>query len=246
MKVLVIEDEENSRVALKNLIENFGKGIDFVLTADSVSSAIEVILKEKPEILVLDIELSDGTSFSILEKIPPYNYAVFFITAYDQYAQKAIKHSALDYILKPYNPIEVMNALEKAKNEIEVGDLKQKVKTLLENQSSLSKIALPSGSGVLIKALDDIMYLESSNNYTLFYFKNNEQVLVTKTLKHYEDTLNPESFVRIHQSFLVNINHIEEYSKLDGGWITIQGKNIPVSRRKKEELQKIIANRFIS
>lgn len=244
MKVLIIEDEENSRVALINLIKNFGKDIDKILSADSVSSATEVILKEKPEILILDIELSDGVSFSILKNIPPYKYALFFITAYNQYAQKAIKHSALDYILKPYNPVEVINALEKAKHEIEENSLKQKIKILLENQSSLSKIALPCSSGVIIKPIEDIMYIESNNNYSLFYFNNGDQVLVTKTLKYYEETLDSDTFTRIHQSFLVNINYIEEYSKLDGGSVKIKGKNIPVSRRKKDELEKIIAHKF--
>lgn len=246
MKVLIVEDEENSRIALKNLISNFADGIESVLVAEGVNSAIELILKQKPDILILDIELSDGTSFSILEKIPKYNFAVFFITAYNQYAQKAIKHSALDYILKPYDPIDVMKALEKAKTEVEQGSLQDRIKLLFENQNQIAKIALPSNNGMVIKPVEDILFLESSNNYTLFYFKSDDQILVTKTLKYYEDVLDKESFIRIHQSYLININYIEEYSRGEGASVIIGKKSIPVSRRKREELQSIISDRFLS
>jgi len=245
MKAIIVEDEENGRIALKNLIENYCPKITQLNLAKNVSEAIELINKERPQVLFLDIELPDGTGFNILEQIPKYNYTIIFITAYSHFAQKAIKYSAIDYLLKPYDPLDVLKAVENADIELGKTDLQLKVATLLENNKQICKIALPSQSGLLIKCIDDITYLESNNNYTFFNFNADKQILITKTLKHFEDLLSGNNFIRTHQKFLVNINFIEQYVKGEGGYVIINNKEIPVSRRKKDELLEKLKRVFL-
>jgi len=245
MKAIIVEDEENGRIALKNLIENYCPKITELFLAENVSQAVQIISKEQPQLLFLDIELPDGTGFTVLEKIPKYNFNIIFVTAYDNFAQKAIKHSAIDYILKPYDPLDVLKAVEKAALELGKEDLHKKVDTLLQNKQQINKIALPTQNGLIIKPIADITYLESENNYTFFNFINSEQILITKTLKHFEGLLSNNQFIRTHQKFLVNVDFIEQYVKGEGGYVIIKGKEIPVSRRKKEEVIALMKDSFL-
>ncbi|MGV6860597.1 MAG: LytR/AlgR family response regulator transcription factor [Putridiphycobacter sp.] len=236
MKAIIVEDEENGRVALKNLIENYCPHVTELLLAENITVAEKIIRKEKPELFFLDIELPDGTGFNLLQKIPAYNFNIIFITAYDNFAEQAFKYSAVDYILKPYDPIDVLKAVEKAKEEQNKNDLYKKVEALLQNQQGINKITLPTNNGYVVKKTEDIVYLESSNTYTFFYFKNQAELLVTKTLKHFEKILTAHNFVRIHQSYLINMAYVEKYIKGEGGSVILNGKELPVSRRKKTVL----------
>jgi two-component system LytT family response regulator len=177
-----------------------------------------------------------------LQKFESIDFHVIFITAYDQYAIKAIKFSAIDYILKPIDPQQLVDAVEKLKklipNQVQSNE---RIGTLLSNKQTISKIALPTLSGYRFVNIKDIIRCEADNNYTSFFLQTTEQFIVTRTLKEYEQLLKNDSFVRVHQSHLVNLNFVTQYIKGDGGIaIMSDGSEVEISRRKKEEFLKSI------
>ncbi len=204
--------------------------------ADDVASGIVLIKKNSPEVVFLDIQMPDGSGFNLLESFNNANFHVVFITAYDQYALKAIKFSALDYILKPIDPQQLINAVEKVK-KIAPAKIQspERITNLLKNNKNISKIALPTLNGYRFVNIKDIIRCESDNNYTNFYLQTTEQLIVTRTLKEYEIMLKDDSFVRVHQSHLVNLDFVEQYIKGDGGTVIMSdGSEVEISRRKKE------------
>ena len=175
-----------------------------------------------------------------MEQLKEPNFQVIFISAYDQYALKAIKFSALDYILKPVNPQHLIDAVDKLKTpESDFGLISKQISTLFRNKNGFERITLPTFEGLRFIILKDIIRCEADNNYTNFYLSSGEKVLVTKTLKEYDDNLSDEDFIRVHQSHLVNSKYIDRYIKGDGGTIIMtDGSHVEVSRRRKEEFLK--------
>jgi len=236
IKAVIIDDEAESRNAVSNILLNYCKDIEILGEADDVASGIVLIKKKKPEVVFLDIQMPDGTGFKLLENFSAINFHVVFITAYDQYAIKAIKFSALDYILKPIDPQQLINAVEKVK-KIAPDKIQspERIINLLKNKRNISKIALPTLNGYRFVNIKDIIRCESDNNYTNFYLQTTEQLIVTRTLKEYEIMLKEDSFVRVHQSHLVNLDFVEQYIKGDGGTVIMSdGSEVEISRRKKE------------
>ncbi len=243
IRVVLIDDIKNSRVTLADDLKTYCPEVHILGEADSVKSGIELIKTAKPDIVFLDIELTDGTGFDILDGFDKVEFKIIFITGLDSYGIKAIKFSALDYLLKPVDPEELVNAIDKYKENERQHDLKANVDYLLENINSIKpkfkRIALSSASKVNMVNIDDIIRCEAQSNYTLFYLSGGEQILVTKSLKEYENLLEEYSFMRVHHAHLINLNYLKEYIKTDGGYaIMTDRSNVPVSVRKRDHLLK--------
>lgn len=236
-RAIIIDDELESRNTINNILKNFCENISVVGQAGNVAEGIKIISNEKPDVVFLDIQMPDGTGFDLLEKIAPVEFNVIFVTAYDQYALKAIKFSALDYILKPVDPQQLIDAANKIKEPgSDVNTITHKIQTLLRNKNGFERITLPTFEGFRFINIKDIIRCEADNNYTNFYLNSGEKILVTKTLKEYDETLSGLDFVRVHQSHLVNIKFVDRYIKGDGGTLVMaDGSQVDVSRRRKDD-----------
>lgn len=244
-KAVIIEDELASRKILKNFLSKYPTGISLVGEATNVEEGVIAINEHQPDLIFSDINLPDGTGFDVLDQCQPLNATVIFITAYDQYAIKAFKYSAIEYLLKPFDPMELMAAINRfLSQELQVQQLAQK--TLLENKDELKKVALSTAEGMRVVEINEIIYCEADNNYTTVVLENNDKIMLSKTLKHFENLLPEDIFYRCHQSFIINISKIDSYTKRDGGVISMKvDKKIPVARRKKEGLESRIQSNIL-
>lgn len=253
IKSVIIEDEEKGRELLFNLLTNYCPNVKVVDMADSVKSGLAAIQKHKPDLIFLDIIMPDESGFELLEHIKDMDVEVIFTTAYDQYAIKAIRFSALDYLLKPIDVAELQNALKKVedklKNNMNQETFNESLKIFLENANThphKMKLGLPTQSGIKFVTIENILFCKAEGNYSLIYFKEKkEQEIVTRTLKELEELLTEFNFCRLHRSYLINLNHIKEYRRInhssdidgDGGCVVMTNESkIPVSRDKRKVL----------
>ena len=244
-RAVIIDDIQNSRITLADDLKRYCPQIHVIGEAESVDSGINEILLKKPEVVFLDIQLGDGTGFDILEKIGSIDFQVIFTTALDTYGIKAIKFSALDYLLKPIDPDELISAVKKLDTNPHSKTINESLNLLLENIREIKpeskRIALSSADKVIMVYVKDIVRCESQGSYTIFYLNNKEEIVTTKNLKEYEQLLTDYSFVRVHHSHLINFNYLKEYIKKDGGYAVMQdGSNVPVSFRKRNNLLDMI------
>lgn len=240
IKAVLIDDEANNNESLNSLIGKYCPAVKVVGTADNIESGILIINETLPGLVFLDVEMPFGNGFELLNKLAPINFAVIFVTAFDKYAINAIKYSALDYILKPVDIQELKAAVQKATSNYQKTDHNKRVDNLLLNvttrKSLTHKVALSSQQGLLFENVENIICLNASGNYTMVYTKNNQKLLITKTLKEFEDLLPEDIFCRVHHSYIINLNYIKQYFKGRGGIVEMEnGLKIEVSVRKKNE-----------
>lgn len=237
IKAIIIDDENYIREDIKSKVLNyFKKTIKIVGEASSVESGINLITKEQPDLLFLDVHLQDGTSFDILKKIKDKKFDIIFITGYDNHAIKAIRVGALDYILKPIDDLEFKQAVNKAlDNSNPNSNIEKLVEISGEYFQGIQKkrIVLKTLENVYIVYEDDIMYCKSEGNYTTFYTKNLEKILISKSIKKVTELLSENIFIRTHQSYIVNKIHVSRYNK-QGVLIMNSMDKIPVSSRRKD------------
>ncbi|MFA6925112.1 MAG: LytTR family DNA-binding domain-containing protein [Bacteroidales bacterium] len=242
LKTIIVDDEPKSKELLRNILKQHCSSIvSIVDEATDVKSGIEKILKHKPDLVFLDINLPDGDGFDIIKKIKNVDFKVIFITAHEEHAVQAIKFSALDFIVKPIVNEELFAAIAKASEVIKSGEYQMKIKTLIDNFNATSllnkKIVLSTTDSMNIVDVSDINRCESLDNYTLFIIKNGLKLIVHRTLKEYEELLSCYGFFKVHQSHLVNINYIQSF---DNKFELLQmkdGSSINVSRRREELLE---------
>ncbi len=245
IRSLIIEDETRSAGILQKLIQEVSIEVEILAIEHSIKNGLKAIAELQPELVFLDIQFPIGTGFDLLDQIDEVNFAVIFTTAYDSYALQAIKFSALDYLLKPIDKIELKAAIEKTIAKQAHSDIqKQKVELLIQNllqgmdhknKKNAQKIALPTLKGYSFIKVDDILYCEAEGTYTKIHFSSRPSILISRNLKNLEGLLEAYSFFRVHRSFLVNINHIMEYVKGPGGELHLNnGKVIPVSQGRKD------------
>jgi two-component system LytT family response regulator len=246
IKTVLVEDEKKSREVLQKMIEKHCPEVQLLGCASSVAEGVEMIRSLKPELVFLDIELTDGTGFDVLEKVQGQQFDVVFATAYDQYAIKAIKFSAIDYLLKPYDIDELKAAVKK------IGDKRSQsspnldnIKFLLDNfkkqDENYNKITLPTGNAYEIVQIKDIVRCEADGSYTNFYLADKRHFMVTQNLKHYEDILPSDKFLRVHHAHLINMDHVVRFLKEDSGYaIMSDTSKIEISRRKREQFLEIL------
>ncbi len=241
IKAIIIDDEKGSRDTLRGFVENYCREIQIIDEAESAEQGIEQIKKWQPDLIFLDIELPLGSGFDLLEACKHAQFEVIFTTAHDQYALQAIKVCALDYLLKPINASDLISAVAKIRQRSISGTTQPQIGAFVENISNLNKqlsnIVLPTLDGFLVVKISDIIRCEADKNYTMFIFTNKEKILVSKTLKEFDELLHDMDFIRVHQSHLINVSHVQRYIKGSGGYVKMSDDSIiEVSRRKKELL----------
>jgi two-component system LytT family response regulator len=246
---LLIDDDQHLRAGLKALLDRYTNDITIVGEAESVKTGIAAIEKWRPQVIFLDIHLSDGTGFDILDNLAKakgnIKSHIVFITAHEQYAVKAFKFSALDFILKPVDPEELQNTIDKIKTVVGKTNSFDHIDLLLENirkkVDNFKRIALSTSDGIHLFDVADIIRCEAKINYTQFFIKNHKPVLISRTLKEYEELLAEHGFERIHQSHLINLSYLKSYIKNDGGYVIMaDNTSIPLAQSKKDKLQELI------
>lgn len=238
----IVDDEPYSCEALATLLERYCPEVRVLDICYSAESALKSLSEQKPKILFLDIEMPNMNGFELLEKLPGIDYELIFTTSYDHYAIKAIRFSALDYLLKPIDRDELQRAVQKAVNCIK-HPLPQQIEVLLQKLNhptvTVNKIAIPTMEGLQMILVENIISCESDRNYTILFLKNKQKIIASRTLKDIEEMLEDYSFARVHHSYLVNLNEVEKYIKGEGGYLLMSDRTtVDVSRSRKEILLK--------
>ncbi len=246
LKVVIVDDEPDNRYYNRKLLNNNFPEIEIAGEAGSVDDAVKVIGETNPDLVLLDIEINGGTGFNVLQRLKPYYFKVIFITAFNDMALKAIKYSAMDYIVKPVNELEFCNAIEKVINNTEPRETVIKQNEFLldyfKKENQLGKIVLKTAEAIHFVDVQDIIYCKSDNSYTSFFLTTNESIIVSKSIKEFTEMLEPYGFFRPHQSYLVNIKHIKKIDKADGGFLVLKNnKEIPLSVRQKKKILDILS-----
>jgi two-component system, LytTR family, response regulator len=240
INAILVDDEPRNLRILKNLLEEFCPQVTVTGEAESSGAAITLIRNNEPDLVFLDIEMPFGNAFDLLDKLMPVNFHVIFVTAFDNYALKAFRYCALDYLLKPVDIDDLKTAVQKVSDRVKEKNMNQKLDIFLKNikggKSSLQKIGLPTNEGLFFTNVEDIVRCEASGSYTIIYLTDKQKFIVSKTLKEYEDLLPPGEFCRIHHSHIINLAYVKKYFKGRGGYIEMQDNtNIEVSTRKRDE-----------
>jgi two-component system LytT family response regulator len=240
IKAIIVDDETKGREVLENILCTYHNHVIVVASCDSALSAISAIKKFNPEVVFLDIEMPGGNGFKVLEECKNIPFDVIFTTAHNQYAIKAFRYSAIDYLLKPINKKELEEALDKTTAKQKNGNLAEKVNFLMETiqhkNEPFDRIAVHTLEGFHILTLKEIIRFEANSNYTILHLINKKKITIAKTLKEYEEMLSENSFIRVHQSHLININHVKRYIKGEGGTaIMIDESQVEISRRNKSQ-----------
>jgi len=243
LRTIIIDDEPHVRKTLARMVEEECSNIRLLKSADGVKSGLKAINEENPDLVLLDIKMDDGTGFDLLKKAEPINFKVIFITAFDQFALQAFKFSAIDYLLKPVDPEDLKQAVNRAEHMM-LEDFSTQLKVLDDNlktqETKGKKIILRTSETVHLVKVSDISYCESDLSYTQFYMDDGQKILVSKTLKEFDDMLKEFGFFRVHKSFLVNLFAISKFEKADGGYLVMENNDrVPVATRKKDELMEL-------
>lgn len=241
IRSLIIDDEQHCINRLSQLLEPMGNLL-LAGTYKTVEEGIRAIKDHRPQLVFLDVQIGDQTGFDLLRKLGKIEFELIFTTAYDHYAVQAFKFSAMDYLLKPIDRDDLVQAVEKVNEKLDKKDLSKRVEVLLDNVHKMDRhkrISIPTSDGLLFVEVSDIIRCQSDVNYTHVFLKGNKKITVSKTLKTFEGLLSECNFFRIHNSHLINIECVIKYTKGKGGYVTMNDKShIEVSSRRKEEFLK--------
>jgi len=243
LRTIIIDDEAHVRESMADMLKLHCPNAKVVGQAEGVKSGFKSIQILHPDLILLDIKMKDGTGFDLLEKIDNIDFKIIFITAYDQYAIKAFKFSALDYLLKPVESDELKEAIDKA-DKLSQKEVNTQLSILANNlntdDQSKKKIILRTFDNIYLVNVNEINYIESDGRYSTIFLESGEKVLVSITLKHYQEMLVEFGFYRVHKSYLINLAHIHRFEKSDGGYVILSGDaKVPVASRKREELMEM-------
>ncbi len=240
IRALIIDDEEDARFTLRNALENYCQNVQVLGEARDVAGGVKALQEMDPDLVFLDIRLSPGSGFDILEQLPEIRFQVIFVTAYNEYAMRAIRFSALDYLLKPVDIAELQQALERMRTQQQdpLGRLRYKIfqENLRAMNETYSRIVLPTMEGFLVQEVKEIIRCEADRNYTHFFLLNGKKTVIPRTLKTYDELLSQLGFCRVHQSHLVNLKQITEYKRRKKGGVALlrDGTEIPVAESRKD------------
>jgi two-component system LytT family response regulator len=243
VKCAIVDDEERARELLVHLLKAHCPQVQVAFTAKSPSEALRLIQNEEVDILFLDVEMEGTTGFDLLEQLEEINFDIVFTTAHSEYAIQAIRFSAIDYLLKPIDPEELIAAVEKSssrkptrKSETSTEQIKLLMQMIKHQDTVPNRITVPTLDGFIFLNVADIVHCLGETNYTNIFLNNGQKFLSSKSLKVYEELLSPYNFYRIHKSHLINLSYLKKYIKGDGGRVIMNdGTELEVSRRKKEE-----------
>jgi len=242
IKAIIIDDEPNCCKTLSMLLARYCPQVEVTDIFNNGSDSLRALNESSPDLVFLDVQMPKMNGFEMLEELTSINFHLIFTTSYDHYALKAFRFSAIDYLLKPVDREELQNAVQKVLQRSEM-PATERLQALLQKinhpASSINKIALPTMEGLQMIPLPSIISCEAHDNYTTLILKNSKKLVVSCTLKVIEELLEDHSFIRVHRSFLINLDEIEKYVKADGGYVVMSdGSHIYISRNKKEELMK--------
>ncbi|MGZ3884522.1 MAG: LytR/AlgR family response regulator transcription factor [Bacteroidia bacterium] len=243
IKAIIIDDIEQARATLKKDLQVYAPDVTVIAEAGGVVEGARLLKTTQPDVLFLDIQMQDGSGFDLLDILKEIPFKIIFITASDAHAIKAFRYAAIDYLLKPVDPDELVSALKKFReqklNESEKYRLLND--SLRDHHKPHERLALHTQDKIHIVNIADVLRCESNVNYTEFFFTSGKKLLVTKTLKDFEDLLSDQGFYRVHQSHLVNTKCIKEFVKTDGGYLIMNdGSTVPVSTRKRPDVMKML------
>lgn len=245
MKILVIDNETNIREGIVQLIKNFCPFEAQVFEANGVATGLKSIADINPDILFLDVELDDGTGMDLLSSLNEINFYLIFITAHNKYAIDAFRFSAIDFLLKPIEPDALIEAFERVNKQLKNSFLQDQLHVMQDSLNKITykekKIVLKDSTSIYFVNINEIIRCESDGQYTVFYIENTKKIVMSKSLKEYEEMLEPYGFIRPHHSHLINTNKILRFDKSEGGILVMQNNDeIPVSHRKKAHILQIL------
>jgi two-component system, LytTR family, response regulator len=237
MRTLIIDDEADCRNATRLTIKKYCPDVQIIGEATGVTEGLMAIKNLNPDLVLLDVQMQDGTGFDLVEKLGHFGFKLIFITSFDQFALKAFRCSAIDYVLKPIEPEIMIRAIAKARETQTSKQIQQQVEILLNREKTPQRLALPVQDGLIMIEVEQVAYCGSNSNYTTFFMANGSKHVVSRTMKDFEDLFPETLFMRIHKSYLVNVKFITRYIKGDGGEVVMHNKaQLPVSRMRKDAL----------
>ena len=240
-KAIIIDDIAQSRATLKEDLDTYCPEIQVIGEAEGVVSGARLLKELTPDVLFLDIQMPDGTGFDLLEILPKVAFKIIFTTASDAFAIRAFRFSAVDYLLKPIDPDDLIESVNKLKSFPHTGQNLDLLLDNMKNQETPKKLSLHTQDKIQIVTVSDIIRCESSGNYTIFHFSDGTNLMVTRTLKEYDQLLGDSGFFRVHQSHLVNQKHITAFVKTEGGYLLMSnGQHVSVSLRKKAAVMEML------
>ncbi len=236
---ILVEDDPAAATMAQDILHSHFPEVTMVNQVQSVASARTLLATDAPDFVILDINLKDGDAFTLLKQLECIPFKIIFVTAYDRYAVEAFRFSALDYVLKPYAPAELVAAVAKVVQELARQDYHQQLQALLHNfdpRASVKKLVLKNLEAVHVVDVAEVLYIQADSNYSCFFLTNRQKIIVAKTLKAFEKELKGQYFFRIHQSYLVNINHVQSFDKLNDTLLLSEATILPVAQSKKKIL----------
>jgi two-component system LytT family response regulator len=245
IRTVIVDDEIDSIRVLMRLIEDYCTGVSIVGTAGGVETALPLIRETRPDLVLLDIEMAQGNAFDLLNQLQPISFKVIFVTAFDNYAIRAFKYSAVDYLLKPVDLDDLRDAIHRVQQAPRQDSIMQQMQILLENvgsmQLSQQRLAVPTITGLNFISVGDITRFEAKGSYTCIYLEKEEPVIATRTISEYEDLLPSSVFFRIHNSHIINLAKIRKYHRGRGGTVELEdGTMLEVASRRRDEFLRLL------
>lgn len=239
IKTLIIDDEHYGRQSLQLAVEQFCPEVEILQICVNPEAGIEAIEKLKPDLVFLDVQMPNMSGFDVLQKLAPIDFEVIFVTSYDQYAIKAFKFSAIDYLLKPLDKDDLIHAVQRAKENLQKNGKAHRYQSVLHNinytSGKIEKLAVPTIDGIDFFRIEDIIYCAADGSYTTLYLSGHQKQVISKNLKDFENLLTGSGFCRVHNSHLINMSHIKKYFRGDGGYVILtDNHHVDISRRRKD------------
>jgi len=244
ISAVIIDDVPMCSLELQDMIVQGALGIEIIATCDNAEDGLIKIQESKPDLVFLDVEMPGMNGFEMIRKVPVVNFEIIFTTAYDNYAIKAIRFQALDYLTKPIDATDLAEAIIRLREKRERSHLSEKALEVIghHTERKLDNLAVPTMEGLMFIVLEDIVRCESNSKYTTIFLLNNKKIISSRTLGDFEDILQHHGFFRIHKSYLINLKHLKKYLRGEGGQVVMSdGAVLEISRRKKDELLSLVS-----
>ncbi|MBP7810193.1 MAG: response regulator transcription factor [Bacteroidia bacterium] len=247
MRTLIIDNEEQIRIGLIKQLKALCPSVSEIKESTGVTAGLKAIAEYEPDLVFLDVEMDDGTGIELIKKLGSFNFQLIFITAHDKYAINAFKLSAIDFLLKPIDAEDLIKAVDKAEQNLKSKTMDLQFEILQESLSSITinekKIVLKDSESIYFVKVSDIVHCKAEGPYTEFYLIPEQKITISKSLKEYEELLEPYGFIRTHHSHLINIKRIVRFDKADGGTLILENKQaVPVSQRKRDQIMELLNN----
>lgn len=245
LSAVIIDDESKARATLKELLNSVCTDIEIIGEADGVASGLQLLGNVQPDVVFIDIQMADGTGFDLLDKLPKLDFYIVFATAFEEFAIKAFRYHAMNYLTKPIDPDDLSKVCQQVKANKSDKLTRQGLNRLIESMQNktIENITLSTNEGLIFLRLKDIIHLKSDGNYTYFYTKEDGKMMVSRILREFDNLLPDDLFLRIHQSHIINLREVRKFLREDGGYALMSdGTKVPISKRKKDNFLEKLKN----